>query len=221
MKIKSVNQPLFEVRQKRQVIYLPPEMCTQVGLPTKIRENKRLMLDIRKSMFQQPHERIQSIIGLNKMISESKQAKEWDLEFNVQPDEIEAKILKRPQILDPYGGEYAKSLEDTRVLSSAIHEPVNFKKWAIFCLEQDAENGKYLQDKFYSMSQAKGLNIAVEFSDMVKLRRGASIKEFKDAIDGYYQQYVAPDVAAQKKSKKAGERKDLFFFLIIIPYQAK
>jgi hypothetical protein len=47
VKIHSVSQPLFEIRQKRQNIYLPPELCTLVGIPAKIRENKKVMADIR------------------------------------------------------------------------------------------------------------------------------------------------------------------------------
>ena len=47
VKIQSLDQPLFEIRQKRQNIYLPPELCTLVGIPAKVRENKRVMADIR------------------------------------------------------------------------------------------------------------------------------------------------------------------------------
>jgi hypothetical protein len=50
-KIKIVKQPLFEIRQKKQNIYLPPELCILVGIPAKIRENKRIMADIRQSLF--------------------------------------------------------------------------------------------------------------------------------------------------------------------------
>lgn len=50
-KIMSRNQPLFEIKQKRQNIYLPPELCILVGIPPKIRENKRIMADIRQSLF--------------------------------------------------------------------------------------------------------------------------------------------------------------------------
>jgi len=96
VKIFSTNQPLFEIRQKRQNIYLPPELCTLVGIPSKIRENKKVMADIRQSLFQKPHERIGSIKELNRMISDSKEVKEWNLEINVEPDKIEANVLKRP-----------------------------------------------------------------------------------------------------------------------------
>jgi len=98
VKINSVNQPLFEIRQKRQNIYLPPELCTLVGIPAKIRENKKVMADIRQSLFQKPHERIASIKELNRMISDSKEVKEWNLDINLEPDTIEANVLKRPQI---------------------------------------------------------------------------------------------------------------------------
>lgn len=39
--IKKLNQPLFEIKQKRQNIYLPPELCMLVGIPQKVRENKK------------------------------------------------------------------------------------------------------------------------------------------------------------------------------------
>lgn len=78
-KITRANQPLFEVRQKRQNIYLPPELCTLVGIPAKIRENKKVMADIRKSLFQKPHERIKSIKDLNRTISRSKEVQDWNL----------------------------------------------------------------------------------------------------------------------------------------------
>ena len=47
VKITQLKQPLFEIKQKRQNIYLPPELCILVGIPPKIRENKRIMADIR------------------------------------------------------------------------------------------------------------------------------------------------------------------------------
>ena len=72
-----------------------------VGIPAKIRENKRVMADIRQSLFQKPPERIRSIKALNKMISESKEVKEWNLEISLEPDTIEARVLKRPQIYTP------------------------------------------------------------------------------------------------------------------------
>jgi len=106
VKIHSVNQPLFEIRQKRQNIYLPPELCTLVGIPAKIRENKRVMADIRQSLFQKPHERIRSIKELNRMISDSKEVKEWNLDINLEPDTIEARVLKRPQIYQPANASY-------------------------------------------------------------------------------------------------------------------
>lgn len=33
------------------------------------------------------------------MISDSKEIKEWDLQINVEPDQIEAKVLRRPGII--------------------------------------------------------------------------------------------------------------------------
>jgi len=98
-KITDPDQPLFEIKQKKQNIYLPPELCILVGIPPKIRENKKIMADIRQSLFQRPDDRIKSITNLNNMIANSKEVKEWDLQINLQPDEIEAKVLSRPGIL--------------------------------------------------------------------------------------------------------------------------
>jgi hypothetical protein len=48
-KITDLRQPLFEIKQKRKNIFLPPELCILVGIPEKVRENKRLMADIRQA----------------------------------------------------------------------------------------------------------------------------------------------------------------------------
>ena len=57
------------------------------------------MADIRQSLFQRPDDRIKSITELNKMISDSKEVKEWSLQLNFEPDQIEGKVLKRPSII--------------------------------------------------------------------------------------------------------------------------
>jgi len=33
------------------------------------------------------------------MIAESKEVREWDLQINLEPDQIEGKVLKRPSII--------------------------------------------------------------------------------------------------------------------------
>jgi len=35
---------------------------------------------------------------VNRMIAKSQEVREWDLNISLEPDEIEAKILKRPNI---------------------------------------------------------------------------------------------------------------------------
>lgn len=92
------------------------------------------------------------------MIAGSKEVKEWNLQINLEPDYIEAKILKKPGILvDVKAGNSLltkpRTLDDNRILTQIVQQPVNFNKWAIFCLEKDVENAKYLQDKFYSLSE--------------------------------------------------------------------
>lgn len=74
-----------------------------MGIPTKIRESKRVMAEIRQSLFQKPHERIRSIKELNRIISASREVKEWNLDISLETDTIEAKVLKRPQIYQPIG----------------------------------------------------------------------------------------------------------------------
>lgn len=233
-KITDPKQPLFEIKQKKQNIYLPPELCILVGIPPKIRENKKIMADIRQSLFQRPDDRIKSITNLNNMIANSKEVKEWDLQINLQPDEIEAKVLTRPGIIvyptpQPLGPQVVqvpaapsslKSLDDTNILRQIVCQPVNFKKWAIFCLEKDIENGKYLQDKFYSLSEQYGLNIFVDYGDIVSLHNKSQIEDFKDAINSYFKDYVQPD----KKGKKGAPPVKIDpaapavqFFLVIIP----
>jgi hypothetical protein len=229
VKIHSVNQPLFEIRQKRQNIYLPPELCTLVGIPAKIRENKKVMADIRQSLFQKPHERIGSIKELNRMISDSKEVKEWNLNINLEPDTIEAKVLKRPQIYQPISGGYDKNqgnqmqtrpLDDTKILGTIVHQPIHFKKWAIFCLEKDVHHGEYLNDRFYELSQERRFEIYVDYGDIVELNNKSGIEQFKEAIDDYFLKYVCGKENG-KQMKKPKKTKDLYFFLIIMPDSIK
>jgi hypothetical protein len=113
-------------------------------------------------------------------------------------------------------------LEDVSVLRNIVAQPINFKKWAVFCLDSDKANGQYLQDKFYNLSQQRGLDIQVEFGDFICLRNHSTINDFKEAIDTYYHDYVAPDIAKWSKEKKApGTPRDIYFFLVIIPFKAK
>jgi hypothetical protein len=95
-----------------------------------------------------------------------------------------------------------------------VTQPVNFKKWAMFCLEKDIENGKYLQDKFYSLSESYGLNIFVDYGDIVSLNNRSGIEDFKDAINSYFKEYVS-----SKKKGPADPKAPVGvqFFLVIIP----
>ena len=63
------------------------------------------------------------------MIADSREVKEWDLAINLEPDQIEAKILKRPGIImgpGPAGPGAAmqppttKSLDDTNILRQIV-----------------------------------------------------------------------------------------------------
>lgn len=108
-----------------------------VGIPAKIRESKKVMAEIRQSLFQKPPERIRSIKELNAMIAQSKEVKEWNLDIQLEPDTIEARVLKRPQIYTPEKMSdkvSAKTLDDVKILGTIVHQPMHFRKWAIFCL---------------------------------------------------------------------------------------
>ena len=133
-----------------------------------------------------------------------------ELAINLQPDEIEAKVLKRPSIMN-VGGATLHNLEDTNILRQIVCQPMNFEKWAIFCLEKDIENGKYLQDKFYALSESFGLNIFVDYGDIVSLHNKSSVEDFKDAINQYFRDSCDP------KAKKASGAPAVQFFLVIIP----
>jgi hypothetical protein len=122
-KITHVKQPLLEIKQKKSNIYLPPEFCILVGIPQRIRENKKTMADIRTASLQRPSERIESILELNKIISESKEIKEWSIEMAIVPDEIDAKVLDRPSLwLKDNEGKAptTRSLDDTNYLRQCV-----------------------------------------------------------------------------------------------------
>lgn len=87
---------------------------------------------------------------VSKLISNSKIAKDWDLQLSVEPDQIEAKILERPEILVSGAAQAGtQSLENTRILSEIVTEPINFKNWIIFFEQNDTDYASYLEDKMY------------------------------------------------------------------------
>lgn len=126
------------------------------------------------------------------MIADSKEVQEWNLDIKLNPDEIQADILKRPAILfnNPGGDQSVRQLDDTRILGTCVHQPVHFKKWAIFCLEKDVPSGEYLNDRFYELSEQRKFNIYVDYGDIAELSNRSGIEAFKDAIDDYYRAYV-------------------------------
>lgn len=65
-------------------------------------------------------------------------------------------------------------------------------------MERDIENGKYLQDKFYNLSEQNGLKIFVDYGDIVRLDNKSGIEDFKDAIDSYFRKYVDPSAGKGK-----------------------
>jgi hypothetical protein len=73
-----------------------------------------------------------------------------------------------------------------------------------------------LQNKFYDLSNNNKLNIYVEYGDIVSLRNHSKIEDFKEAVDTYFHDYVAPHIAASKRDPKK-KTKDVYFFLVIIP----
>lgn len=74
-------------------------------------------------------------------------------------------------------------------------------------MEKDIENGKYLQDKFYSLSESYGLKIFVDYGDIVSLHNRSSIEDFKDAINSYFKDYVEVDIPKKGGIGKAVAKK--------------
>jgi hypothetical protein len=54
------------------------------------------------------------------MIAKSQEVAEWDLNIALEPDEIEAKILKKPSIYIGNQMTTIKSLDDCNVLRSIV-----------------------------------------------------------------------------------------------------
>ena len=83
-----------------------------------------------------------------------------------------------------------RQLDDTKILGTCVHQPIHFRKWAIFCLEKDVPHGEYLNDRFYELSEQRRFDIYVDYGDIVELSNKSGIEAFKDAIDDYYRAYV-------------------------------
>lgn len=79
-----------------------------------------------------------------------------------------------------------------------VHEPRAFERFAIICLEKDVQNAHYINDKFYYLSQQKGLDIQVEYADICPVPDKAALNEeylldaFAQSIQNYYNKKVLP-----------------------------
>ena len=109
-----------------------------------------------------------------------------------------------------------------------VIEPVHFEKWAIFCIEKDYENGKYVQEKFYNISEQQRLGIYVEYGDVVPLKNYCQVEDFNLAIEDYFGNYIDPNGGKGGKYKGKAqqapttpEKKTMYFFLVIIPDGAR
>lgn len=96
---------------------------------------------------------------------------------------------------------------------------MSFEKWAIFCLDRDYENAKYIQESFYNLSEKYRLNIYVEYANIISLRDNAQIDDFREAIDQYFSQYVNPSQSQgyKKGQKPMSPESKKYFYLVIIP----
>ena len=137
IKIQDTKQHLFKIEGKRGDIYLPPELCSLVGIPTHVRENFQTMNEIRRSVFKTPNQRIESMINLNKTIAKSESVLEWGLKMEVRPDEVTGNVCPRPFVQNPKGTGAAIQLTDSRVLQTMVAETKNLTKWVIFCSKFD------------------------------------------------------------------------------------
>jgi hypothetical protein len=106
-------------------------------------------------------------------------------------------------------------------LGTCVHQPIAFKKWAIFFLEKDVELGEYLNDRFYQLSEERHFGVYVDYGDIVELSNKSGIEAFKEAIDDYYMKYVCGKDSKGRQLDKPKKTKYLYFFLIIMPDSIK
>jgi len=153
------------------------------------------------------------------MISKSKELEKWNIDLKLNPDQLDAKVLKLPTIYDPMSKN--EKTVDQQLLGSLVHEPMGFIKWGIFCLNKDLDMAKHIQDKFYNLSNTKDLKIYVEYADIIHLKDTAQIDDFKAAFDTYYKKTVKPDMEKTEKEKGKVDTKDIYFFFVIMPDRIK
>ena len=95
-------------------------------------------------------------------------------------------------------GNTSRILDNSNYLNTMVHEPKNFERFAIFCLERDVGNANYINDKFYDLSTQKGLGIQVEFAHICPVADKAAYHEevllesFAQSIQNYYDKKVLP-----------------------------
>lgn len=98
MKVKTMRQPLFQVKINGKDCYLPPEFCTIDGVPETIREDPMKMRNVLSSCRKNPNQKFQAIQEFSKDLFGQKSLKDWGIIIEAEPLQIESQILPTPTI---------------------------------------------------------------------------------------------------------------------------
>lgn len=78
--------------------HIPPEFCSIDGVPQQIREDPRKMKNVLQACRKNPDQKFQAIQDFSKTLFTQKALKEWGLDIQCKPMEINSNILPLPTI---------------------------------------------------------------------------------------------------------------------------
>jgi len=141
------------------MVHLPTEFCTIDGVPDSIRSDPFKMRNVIQNTKKNPDEKLSEIHTFSKKLLAQQAFKEWGIEVNSNPLQMETRVLALPEVID---GDRPVQVEGSTLRNLPIQKATDLKtgQWVIaYNKKRHFDNANSL---YYTMADAsKKLHIQI------------------------------------------------------------
>lgn len=145
--ITNNKQPLFEVKQGGNIVYLPPEFCFIDGVPESIRRDSLQMNLVLKTCRKNANEKVTSIQQISNKLSKTQTLCNWGVKVGNKAFEMEAEILPAPTLVIGHGQQTTYTNDCLRKLPIQKSKDLTYERWIVLYSRNNYEQA----DKIYGL----------------------------------------------------------------------
>lgn len=146
LKLQHPNQPLFLVKVAQREFYLPPELCLIDGVPAEMRKGAG-MRDALAHTRITPGEKMNRIKGMVKDLFSQKAVKDWNIEVEEVPIQMNTSIMAAPQMLT---NNQIIRCDENALRKNAITKPANLYKDEWIMVYENTDRVFKVADNIYN-----------------------------------------------------------------------